>query len=109
MTSGTGPDTSATEIVRPRGARAAAPAFWRELKALPAIARFLWRSSRGYRLRPWASPYLRWRIETYWGWHADQIDARRFWAFTWRQRRELWRFLQWAAGMASQQHHGLHS
>jgi hypothetical protein len=52
---------------------------------------------------------LRWRIETYWGWHADQIDARKFWTFTWRQRRELWRFLRWAAGMASQQHHGLYS
>jgi hypothetical protein len=78
------------------------------LKTLPAIARFLWHASRGYRLRPWASPYLRWRIETYCGWHADQIDARRFWSFTWRQRRALWRFLQWAATMASQQNHRLH-
>jgi hypothetical protein len=76
---------------------------------LPAIARFLWRASRGYRLRPWASPYLRWRIETYWGWHADQIDAQRFWTFTWRQRRELWRFLLWAGTMASQQDHRFHS
>jgi hypothetical protein len=70
--------------------------------------KFLWRATQGYRLRPWASPYLRWRIETYWGWHAGQIDARRFWTFTWRQRRDLWRFLRWAGEMASQQHHRLH-
>ncbi len=31
------------------------------------MLRFLWRATRGYRLRPWRSPYLRWRIETYWG------------------------------------------
>jgi hypothetical protein len=109
MTSGTGPDTTATEFhERPR-ARPPSQSHWRDLKALPAIARFLWRSSRGYRLRPWASPYLRWRIETYWGWHADQIGALRFWKFTWRHRRELWRFLLWAGAMASQQDHRLHS
>ena len=102
--SGTGRDTSATELAQPRRARFPPPhTFWRTLQRFPAIARFLWRGSRGYRLRPWASPYLRWRIETYWGWHADQIDARRFWTFTCRQRRELWRFLLWAATMASQQ------
>jgi hypothetical protein len=109
MMSGTGRDTSATEGLPPSGVRTPVPnTLWGELKTLPAIARFLWRSSKGYRLRPWASPYLRWRIETYWGWHADQIDARRFWAFTWRQRRALWRFLLWAANMASQQHYRLH-
>lgn len=109
MTSGTGPDISATEFGPPRRSRpAASPTFWSILKALPAIATFLWRASRGYRLRPWASPYLRWRIETYWGWRADQIDARKFWIFTWQQRRQLWQFLLWAAGMASQQDNRLH-
>ena len=34
---------------------------------------FLWRSAKGYRLTPWRSPYLLWRIETYWGLHADRI------------------------------------
>ena len=34
---------------------------------------YMWRASRGYRLRPWRSPYLRWRIETYWGLHAETI------------------------------------
>ena len=62
---------------------------------------FLWRASKGYRFTPWRSPYLRWRIETYWGWHADQITARDFWRFVWRERRELARFLRWADKMAA--------
>ena len=61
------------------------------------VARLLWRLSRGYRLRPWLSPYLRWRIETYWGLHADRIGFREFCSFTWTHRGELWRYLQWAA------------
>jgi hypothetical protein len=64
-------------------------------------ARVLWLLSRGYRLRPWASPYLRWRIETYWGVHADQIGFRNFWGFAWRHRAELRRYLDWAARMSS--------
>ena len=60
---------------------------------------FLWNSVRGYPLRPWASPYLRWRIETYWGLHADEITARQFFAFTWQHRNELLRFLAWAGRM----------
>lgn len=56
----------------------------------------LWRLARGYRLRPWRSPYLRWRIETYSGIPADQIGFRTFWAFAWRRRAELARYLRWA-------------
>jgi hypothetical protein len=63
------------------------------------VLKFLWKSSAGYRLRPWRSPYLRWRIETYWGWHADQITARNFFRFGWERRRDLRRFLKWAAQM----------
>jgi hypothetical protein len=59
----------------------------------------LWRMSAGYRLRPWRSPYLRWRIETYSGLHAEEITFDDFWRFTWRQRRELFRYLRWAAKM----------
>jgi hypothetical protein len=70
---------------------------------------FLWRASRGYRLRPWASPYLRWRIETYWGWPAEEIRFGRFWLFAWRQRRSLALFLRWAAANASQQHNRFHA
>jgi hypothetical protein len=61
------------------------------------VLRFLWRASRGYRLRPWNSPYLRWRIETYSGLHAEKITPRDFWRFLWRERRELWRYLRWTS------------
>jgi hypothetical protein len=62
---------------------------------------FLWRSAQGHRLRPWRSPYLRWRIETHWGLHADRISPAEFRAFLWHRRRELLRFLRWAARMES--------
>jgi hypothetical protein len=61
--------------------------------------RLLWRLSGGYRLRPWRSPYLRWRIETYWGLHAEQIDRKTFWRFVREHRGELLRYLRWAARM----------
>lgn len=61
---------------------------------------FLWKASRGYRLRPWASPYLRWRMETYWGMHAETITFAEFWRFLWQHRWEMWRFLRWAGRMA---------
>ncbi len=56
----------------------------------------LWSLSRGYRLCPWRSPYLLWRIETYSGLHADQITFATFWRFTFHHRRELTRYLHWA-------------
>jgi hypothetical protein len=65
---------------------------------------FLWRATKGYRLAPWRSPYLRWRIETYWGSHAERITARDFWSFTWRERRALLRFLRWADKMSASAH-----
>lgn len=61
--------------------------------------RFLWRATRGYRLRPWRSPYLRWRIETYWGTPAEQISFLDFWRFAWQRRSDLQRFLGWAERM----------
>jgi hypothetical protein len=61
------------------------------------MLRILWRLTRGYRLRPWRSPYLRWRIETYWGWRAESITFAQFWSFAWKQRRELMRYIRWAA------------
>jgi hypothetical protein len=53
--------------------------------------------TRGYRLRPWASPYLRWRLETYWGLHAEQITTSEFFRFCWQHRAELFRYVRWAA------------
>jgi hypothetical protein len=63
------------------------------------MLRVLWRLSRGYRLRPWRSPYLRWRMETYWGLHAEDITFAHFWQFAWNQRRDLMRYLRWAGRM----------
>ncbi len=63
------------------------------------MLRILWRLTRGYRLRPWRSPYLRWRMETYSGAHAAEITFAQFWRFVWRQRRELARYLRWAGRM----------
>ncbi len=59
----------------------------------------LWRLARGYRLCPWRSPYLLWRIETYWGLHVGDIGFREFWKFVWLRRRDLLRYLRWAARM----------
>ena len=61
--------------------------------------RFFWVASRGYQLRPWRSPYLRWRIETYSGVPADQVTRELFWKFLWQERRAIWRFLRWGAEM----------
>ena len=53
------------------------------------MLRFLWRATRGYRLRPWRSPYLRWRMETYWGIPAEKIAFADFWRFAWEHRADL--------------------
>jgi hypothetical protein len=65
------------------------------VRAIP----FLWRSTRGYRLRPWASPYLRWRVETYWGLHAEKMDRPVFLRFVREHAGELIRFTRWAGRM----------
>ena len=57
---------------------------------------FLWNATRGHRLRPWRSEYLRWRIETYSGRQAHTIGAGDFFRFVWLEKRNLLRFLQWA-------------
>ena len=59
------------------------------------MLRFLWRATRGYRLRPWRSPYLRWRMETFWGVAADEITYALFWKLIWRNRRDVLRYLRW--------------
>jgi hypothetical protein len=60
---------------------------------------WLWQSTKGYRLRPWRSPFLRWRMETYWGLHAEEITGRQFRAFAWEHRADFLRFLKWASEM----------
>jgi hypothetical protein len=63
------------------------------------VLRFLWNATRGHRLAPWRSPYLRWRIETYCGVKMSQIGFLEFWGFAWRERSELLRFLKWTSTM----------
>jgi len=63
------------------------------------ILRFVWNAARGHRLAPWRSPYLRWRIETYTGIKMQSIGFLEFVGFTWRERRELLRFLKWTGEM----------
>jgi len=67
--------------------------------------RYFWRASRGHRLRPWRSPYLRWRMETFVGVHADRLTRQEFFRLLWRERRRLREFLRWAAEMEQEYMH----
>ncbi len=60
-----------------------------------AALRFIWNATRGSRLRPWQSPYLRWRIETYSGRKAETLTAGDVLGFLWREKGSLLRFLRW--------------
>jgi hypothetical protein len=59
--------------------------------------RVAWRLAKGYRLRPWASPYLKWRIETWAGIPAESLERDEFLHFVWIHRRDLLRYLRWAS------------
>jgi hypothetical protein len=61
--------------------------------------RFLWNATRGCRLAPWRSPYLRWRFETYTGKRAQEVGLRDFWRLMCTERRQLLRFLGWVHEM----------
>jgi hypothetical protein len=63
------------------------------------ILRFIWNATRGHRIAPWRSPYLKWRIETYSGLKMKQIGFLEFWGFMWRERHNLMRFLHWTLEM----------
>ena len=61
--------------------------------------RFFWIASRGYRLRPWRSPYLRWRMETFSGINAEEVSFNVFCNCLWKERKGVCRFLKWGAEM----------
>ena len=63
--------------------------------------RFLWTATRGHRLRPWRSDYLKWRLETFTGKHAEEVRAADFRHFLMSERRQLLRFLGWLSEMRS--------
>jgi len=59
--------------------------------------RYYWVTSKGYRLRPWASPYIRWRLETFFGGDMHALRPREFVHLMWRERGQLRQFLAWTA------------
>lgn len=61
--------------------------------------RFIWNATRGARLRPWRSPYLRWRMETYSGQWAEKLTFAAICTFLWAERWELLRFLAWTGSV----------
>ena len=61
--------------------------------------RFIWKATKGYRLRPWKSPYLLWRVETYTGIQAETIQLRDLFHMLWAERFQLLRFAQWLQSM----------
>src|SRR5438309_1794124 len=58
---------------------------------------YYWNAARGYRLKPWKSPYLRWRFETFLGKEAADLTARKFFHLHWKYREHMQRFVGWAA------------
>src|ERR1700733_2014984 len=67
--------------------------------AMVEEVRFLWNATRGNRFRPWRSPYLRWRLETFTGQRAETVQARDFWNLFWNEKRQFFRFLRWTREM----------
>ena len=61
--------------------------------------RFIWNATRGHRLKPWRSPYVRWRVETYSGMRAEALTTRSVMQFLWESRGELLEFLAWTGRM----------
>lgn len=59
--------------------------------------RYYWIIAKGYRLRPWKSPYIQWRLETFFGHEAADLDAGKFLRLMWRERARMERFLGWVA------------
>ncbi len=57
--------------------------------------RYYWITAKGHRLRPWKSPYIQWRLETFFGHEADGLDAGKFFRLMWRERARMERFLEW--------------
>ena len=69
------------------------------MTTLFAPLRFIWNATRGHRLAPWRSEFLRWRVETYSGKPAETLRARDVLGFVWNSRWELLSFLAWTGRM----------
>ncbi len=57
--------------------------------------RFSWNATRGYRLRPWRSPYLRWRVETYTGKKAEAVRLADLASLLMAERGQVVSFFRW--------------
>ena len=69
-----------------------------------AALKFLWNATRGHRLTPWRSPYLRWRIETFSGRRAETLTAGSILSFLWATRGQLIDFLRWTGEIEREAH-----
>jgi hypothetical protein len=69
-----------------------------ELAGLMLTAlRYYWITAKGYRMRPWASPYIRWRLETFFGGDMRALGPAEFFRLIWRERKQLSQFIAWVA------------
>jgi hypothetical protein len=66
--------------------------------------RYYWIIAKGYRLHPWDSPYIQWRLETFFGKEAADMDRAKFMSLMWRERMRLRRFLDWVGERRRAQH-----
>ncbi len=69
-----------------------------------AAIRFIWNATRGHRLAPWRSEFLRWRVETYSGQKAETLTAGKIMHFVWASRGELISFLAWTNRLEREAH-----
>lgn len=58
---------------------------------------FYWIAAAGYRLHPWDSPYLRWRLETFLGVEGENLSSSQFLKILWKYRHQMQNFVDWAA------------
>jgi hypothetical protein len=65
---------------------------------------YYWIISKGHRFRPWTSPYIQWRMETFYGHDAADFSAGTFFRLMWRERARMRRFLGWVADQRERQH-----
>ena len=64
-----------------------------------SAVRLAWAAGKGYRLRPWRSPYVRWRVETYSGQKAETVRLRDCLRLVYGERRQFARFVHWLGAM----------
>ena len=67
-----------------------------------APLRFIWNATRGHRLTPWRSEYLKWRVETYSGKKADTLTTNDILGFVWDSKWELLSFLLWTGRLENE-------